>query len=339
MKLAWLVVVLLLGAPTFIACSSDGSSSGGSSGTGGTGTGGTGTGGTGTGGTGTGGTGAVGVDCSQLPTGPFAAQLVPQISFTDGRDIAFDGLGHIAGRRDSEFVLYGADGTENVLADLPGLFHGLRFRANGDLLAAQATGEIIRITPEGATSDYVTHDLGGVSGLYPDLDGNVWYTRPTASIVGRINADLSNDELLTSAEVVSPKHVVYDPGRRVLYVSSAPGVVGHVVIDAQGNPGPMKLAMGGILQTPAALSLDVCGNLYVVDTNGGQIYRFATDAQGALIGEAKPLIDQPPSDILLSQQFGTGQGFSATSLYAISLTGAVYQIDVGVPGAPYPTPG
>ncbi len=79
--------------------------------------------------------------------------------------------------------------------------------------------------------------------------------------------------------------------------------------------------------------------MYVVDAQDGQIYRFLTDAEGAPIGEAKPLLDQPPSDILISQQFGLGQGFSTTSLYAISVTGAVYQIDVGVPGAPYPNPG
>ncbi len=248
LKLLALAGALPLGLPTLISCSSGSSSS--TAGTGGTGQ-------AGTGGAASGGSGGVAVDCTQLPTGPFAAVPMPQLSFAGGEDIAFDGLGHIAGLRDSQFVLYTSDGTEKVLADVPAAsFHGLRFRANGDLLAARVTGELVRITPSGAIDNFVADDLGGIQGLYPDLDGNVWYTRSTASIVGRINADLSNDELLTIAELASPKGVVYDAGRRALFVSGAPGVVGRTVIDAQGNPGPLKLAMGGILQTPIALSLD-----------------------------------------------------------------------------------
>jgi hypothetical protein len=36
-------------------------------------------------------------------------------------------------------------------------------------------------------------------------------------------------------------------------------------------------------------------------------------------------------------QFGSGDGWEPTSLYAIGVGGGLYRVDVGVPGAPYVT--
>jgi hypothetical protein len=84
------------------------------------------------------------------------------------------------------------------------------------------------------------------------------------------------------------------------------------------------------------MTMDVCGNLYVVDNSPlSKIYRLKLDASGAPIGSAQAIASF--SGNVANAQFGSGPGFSTTSLYAAGFPGDVWQIDVGVEGAAVPT--
>jgi hypothetical protein len=72
-----------------------------------------------------------------------------------------------------------------------------------------------------------------------------------------------------------------------------------------------------------------------VDQGNSRLYRFTLDAAGALVGEPELLANFPQN--VANAQFGSGTGFNPNSLYAAGNPGVVYEVPVGVPGAPVPT--
>ncbi|MCA9711524.1 MAG: gluconolactonase, partial [Myxococcales bacterium] len=77
--------------------------------------------------------------------------------------------------------------------------------------------------------------------------------------------------------------------------------------------------------------------LYVVDQGNSALWRVLLDEAGAPIGDPEELIAQFPANVA-NAVFGVGAGWDELSLYAAGVPGGVYRVEVGVPGAPYPTP-
>lgn len=280
-------------------------------------------------------TDTAGFDCSTLPPGPlpfeevFAAGTV----FDGSEDIAFDGQGHLAGKSGAEVRLVSPDGT--VVDDWPdpGGTYGLRFRANGELLAAKyANGEIRIVNGAGP----LVTMAGGVNGLYPDFDDNVWFTN--GSSVRRINPDGSVDAIVTgNPEAASTNGVVLDPTRGLLFYSNyGPGLIRSVVIDGDGSPGVVSMVASIPNAFIDGLSMDACGNLYAMDQGSATLYRVWLDEAGVAVGMPEELAQFPTN--VANAVFGRGPGFDEHSLYAAGIPGGVYRVEVGVPGAPYPTP-
>src|SRR5690606_16739354 len=97
-----------------------------------------------------------GVDCAALPAGPLSAELVLS-GFDGSEDLAFDGLGHVAGKSGDGVVLLDAGGTSTPLASPVPQAYGLRYLVGGDLVVALPNaGKLLRITPGGVISDLVT---------------------------------------------------------------------------------------------------------------------------------------------------------------------------------------
>jgi hypothetical protein len=82
--------------------------------------------------------------------------------------------------------------------------------------------------------------------------------------------------------------------------------------------------------------MDACGHLYVVDQGKSDLYRVKLDAAGAAAG-AQELMASFPQNVA-NAQFGSGAGWDAKSLYVAGNPGVVYELAVGVGGAPVPTP-
>lgn len=275
-----------------------------------------------------------GVDCDALAPGPLAAEVVfePGDVFDGSEDIAFDGQGHMVGKNGNGIVAVDAAGVEVDSWSDTGGTYGLRYRASGDLLAAKYMSGQIRIVQSG---DTLVGMIGGVNGLYPDFDGNVWFTN--FSEVQRINPDDSIDSIVAGPDGGSANGVVFDPDRSLLfYTNYGPGLVRSVEIGGDGSPGTISM----VASVPGAnldgLSMDACGNLYVVDQGGSALYRVFLDAAGAAIGDPEPLVDPFPANVA-NAVFGAGEGWDELSLYAAGVPGGVYRVEIGVPGAPYPT--
>lgn len=308
--------------------STSSSSGGGSGGAGGmSGTGGAG----GAGGAGGGATAA----CDMIKPGPIEPTLVFEV-FDGSEDLAFDGKGKIAAKNKTNLILVDSMGTATPLAMNIPQAYGLRYRPDGYLVAALPNdSKVIEISPQGVAADYAT-GLIGANGLYPDFDGNVWMTEIGAGRVSRINADKSVDIIVQGPNAAGANGVVYDANRKMLfYTNYGQGRIRSVDMSAGGNAMPQEVITIANAKLDGLL-MDACGHLYVVDQGNSRLYRIQLDAAGAPLG-AEELLAETQKNIA-NAQFGSGPGFDPMKIYATGNPGALYSIDVGVPGAPVPVP-
>jgi streptogramin lyase len=336
MKTLPLGFVALLG---IVACGDD-TSSGGSPSTGGAGAGGDGNGGSmmvsggaggigasgaeGGGGSTTGGGGSGGSPaCAGLPMGRVPATAVYS-DFQGSEDLAFDGDGGLVAKNGGNLVRIDASLTPTTFAPLSGTVYGLRFAPNGDLFAARPqAGTVVKVV--GGTVTTLAMELGGPNGVHVDSAGNVWVTEFGGGTVIRL--DPAGNETVIASGVDNPNGVILDETRNLLFFTEYSA--GRVLkVDPAGGTPTEIVEINGALD---GLELDVCGNLYVVDNQGGRVFRIDLDADANLIGE--PVLLADVQDNIANAQFGRGPGWNATSLYAAGDAGTVYEIPVGV-GAP-----
>ena len=267
-----------------------------------------------------------GFACASLPTGPITP--TPTITAFDGsEDLAFDGKGHIAGKKGAKVVLIDANGIESPLADVTDNVFGLRYAKTGSLIAAvYSSGKLIEITPAGQVSDYASGFVVP-NGVFPDDGGNVWVTETTGSRVSRVNPDKSVTTIVPSAP--SANGVVLDTTRGLLFFTNY-GAGKLLRVDPAGASMPVEVTsiMGAKLD---GLVMDVCGNVYAMDQGNSRMYRVDLDASGDSIGDPKLLAHFPQN--VANAQFGSGPGFHTDSLYVAGTPGTVYELPVGVSGA------
>ena len=287
----------------------------------------------------TGDTDTAGFDCTTVPAGPFAAERilmdVPFQTFAEGgaEDLGFDGQGHIAARgQGNAYLLVSADGTFEEFANDSDDTYGLRFLANGDVVAAAyQAGEILRVTPDGNVSTFAD-GVGGVNGLFPDSMGGVWYTN--FAEVGYITADGNDISVISPASAANG--IFFDEARQIVFFTNyQSGALRKAdLVDGLAQD-PVDL--GEIPGAPDGITLDICGNLYVNDQGGSDMYRLLLDDTAMPVGEPELLVEGGFPTNVANAQFGSGDGWEPTSLYAIGGGGGLYRVDVGVPGAPYVT--
>lgn len=270
-------------------------------------------------------------DCDNLPAGPIAATLATD-TFSGSEDFAFDGSGGIIGKDGGSIIRVTAGGDETTVAELAQGAYGLRYGESGDLFVALPNQGTLKRVSGGQVLDVVT-GLAGPNGVYPDFDGNIWVTEFGGNRVIRVNPDETTDTIASGAGVSQPNGVVLDDARGILFFTNySQGRVNRVDPEG-GTPELVGEVDGAALD---GLVLDACGNLYTVDNAGNAVYRLALDEDGALVGEPELIADLPEN--VANAQFGSGAGWNATSLYVGGSPGSIYEIPIGVPGAPVPTP-
>lgn len=280
-------------------------------------------------------TDTAGVDCTAIAPGPLAFEMVfaPNDVFDGSEDAVFDGQGNLVGKNGNDVLLVAADGSVTDTLPDQGPAYGLRYRANGDLLAAKYQIGEIRIVQSG---DALVSMAGGVNGLWPDLDGNVWFTN--FSSVRRVNADDSVDDIVTGADATTANGVLFDPDRSLLFFTNyGIGLVRSVEIQGDGTPGAVSMVAALPGTAPDGLNMDACGNLYVVDQGSAALHRVFLDEAGAAIGDPELLVEEFPSNVA-NAVWGSGDGWDPVSLYAAGVPGGIYRVEIGVPGLPAAMP-
>jgi hypothetical protein len=290
--------------------------------------------------------------CENLPMGPLAVEeFLFAGSPLDGNseDLTFSTVGSIIVRNGAELVQLSPAGVVTpvfVEVPLPDTL-GLRWTPAGNVVTASlTTGELLQITPLGD----VTTLWGGLAipnAVYPALDGNVFFTDFSGALAAYIDPTGTTLTELAAGGDEAPQAngIIYDPDRDfVWYVAYGPGLVMRVDVTDLANPGLPQLVAtivseGGVDQVGLdGLSMDECGNLYIVDQNQGDpgsLYRLILDDAGDVVGAPQLLVDVFP-DGVANAQFAQGPGWEAfaTTLFVVGLPGRIFMVDVGVAGAP-----
>ncbi len=267
--------------------------------------------------------------CVGLPTGPITPTLVTD-QFSGSEDLAFDGSGGIVAKSGNQIVRVDASDQVTDIAQLNQTAYGLRYGSNGDLFVAlPQAGRLVRVSG-GNVTDVVTN-LSGPNGVYPDFDGNIWVTEFGGGRVIRV--DSGGNTTTIAQNLNSPNGVVLDDTRNLLFFTGYSQGRLFRVDPAGGTPVEVGQISGAALD---GLVLDVCGNVYAVDQGNSDLYRFNLDGAGALVGQPELLASFPTN--VANAQFGSGTGWNATSLYVAGNPGDVYELPVGVAGAPVPAP-
>lgn len=278
-----------------------------------------------------GGGGSGPVDCNNLPAGPIAATLATA-AFSGSEDFAFDGSGGLVGKDGGSIVRVDAQDNKTTVATLAAGAFGLRYGLEDLFVALPQGNKLVRVSG-GEVTDVAT-GLTGANGVYPDFDGNIWVTEFGGNRVTKVLAsDGTKTTVAMGAGVSQPNGVVLDDVRGVLFFTNYSAGQVMRVDPAGGTPQLVGSVPNAALD---GLVLDACGNLYAVDNGGNDLYRLNLDEAGALVGEAELMAQLPTS--VANAQFGSGPGWSPTSLYVGGGTGSIYEVPVGVGGAPVPIP-
>lgn len=278
------------------------------------------------------GTTGPGIDCTALPAAPFEPEEI-FMPFAGSEDLGFDGAGGLAAKNGGNVRVIDATGEEIASYSDMGSAYGLRYRADGRILVAHyMAGTVAAIDTSDGSSTNVLTGAGGVNGLFPDSSNQVWFTN--GGSVGRLSADDMPTPIVSGPDASGANGVYYDEAREILFWTNySAGTIRSMPIAADGEPGPVDL-VATIDQTALdGLEMDACGNLYVVHQQGNEIWRVFLDEAGAMVGEPEMILTDALASNIANAQFGEGEGWDETSLYATGNPGVVYRVPVGVPGA------
>ena len=263
--------------------------------------------------------------CSTLPSGPLKATVIAT-GLAGSEDFAFDGQGSLVARQNAAVVRLDAQAKVTSLVNSLPSSYGLRRMPDGAFLVAlPQSGKLVRIDPDGSVADFAT-GLGSPNGLDVDGQGRVWVTEFGKGAIRRIDPDGKQAVVVTGAK--SPNGVVFDGKRkRLFYTHYGEGKVRSVALDDQGDavgaPDDVAVIAGSALD---GLTLDVCRHLYAVDQKGSKVYRLRLDAAGAAEGGPELLATLPKN--VANVQWGEGEGWEPTALYAAGVPGTVFRLDV-----------
>lgn len=281
-------------------------------------------------------------ECDSIFMGPYTvvhATGTPLFPGGGSEDLAMTADGTFVGASGTDLLEVDGDASTSVWATgVPTPILGARFTAQGELLIATHTQGSIQVITQGGTAQLFADGFGMPNGLYPDADGNVWIADLTMNEVVRIDANRNRTTIASGVSATQANGILYDDLRNMVFWSTyGDSQLWRASIDGDGMPGTpvMVVDLDG---TSDGITLDVCGNVYVVDYNGGgssRIDRVFLDEAGELDGQVEEIAG---TDQLVSNcsnaQFGHGFAAYEDHLFVVGPPGNVYLIDLQIQGHP-----
>jgi len=280
-------------------------------------------------------------DCSAIPPIPVSFTTITNV--VSGEDFSFDDEGTLIGMAGGDLFKSTKTAGSTIWISGAGCASGLRTQPNGDVVC-NGSDTLLHFDKETGTKTVAVTGLQYPNGIETDLDGFAYVSEQTAGKVTKINPDTG--ETWTIAEgLSSPNGLTFSPDSKTLYVGSfCGGMIYKIEFDATGQPGaattfitassPEGTAVG-MTGCFDGMGVDACGNVYVCDYGIINVYRISPD--GETIEIAADL--SPPSSWIPNMQWGSGLGgWDDMNLYVADISGAVYEVDLGVPSKyrPYP---
>ena len=279
-----------------------------------------------------------GSDCSQLPAGPFEPKVFAEdLGFTE--DLTFDGMGSLVTWKDGYLAKINGEGvvSESRLSKRLRFAAGTRYAANGNLVVANPLGgKVHQVKPDGTVQTWLKR-VSFPNAIFGSTDGRIFVSASFSDSI----YEYSNGEVRLLAQgglVERPNGLFFDTNRRQLFFNSGFGqgqlTIGRIDFDQNNNTAaPVSLITldnaGG-----DGMTMDSCGNLYIVDNNDDdgtrEIRRFTLDPAGNIIDQA---VIARFEESITNLQFARGPGFNEKTLFVSGFGGTIYSVEIGVTGA------
>jgi SMP-30/Gluconolactonase/LRE-like region len=291
-------------------------------------------------------------DCTTMPELPVVASIVRTVP--GGEDLEFDAHGNLvlAVRGQNALFLIPRKGDQVLLNPDINVIStaGTAVLPNGDIVVADEFSPLIaRVDPSTGQMTPITYGpgIGGCNGLIVGSDGMLYcatyWDGPPTSGVARIDPDTGDAELLYPAAGIDG--ITFAADETYLYFNEGEffgAGTGHLFrapfdgeLGEVEDLGPPLAATQG---TVDGMVSDVCGYVYIATQNlnspecaGSSLVRVAPDNTveiAACLGNGA---------FTPGVAFGSGVGgWEADAAYVIDWYGVVWEVPVGVPGAPLP---
>lgn len=274
-----------------------------------------------------------------------AVKLFEVPSYCEGVVFDHDGKGYISW--DKTLTQFQLDGTHREFA-LTGAPNGHKVLSDGTHLVCDASQHaVLHLDKQGKALPHASHEcdgkpLRGPNDLTPDPQGGFYFTDPGDSgkdkLIGTIHyVDAAGKTHLVASELAFPNGIVLtQDGKRLLVGESQFNRILEYPVIAPGKVGPMKVFANLPKNAsdkwednqPDGMCLDAKGNLYVAHYGMGQVQ--VLDSSGKLL-RSYAVGNKLTSNVAFGgpkhdQLFVTG------AIHADGKPGAVFRLDLGVPG-------
>ena len=207
------------------------------------------------------------------------------------------------------------------------------------VLATSQNGTLLAVDPVTGSQEPLASGLTTRTG-WPSArtGGSTW--RRSAGFL-RVDPDGGDVEVVADLPGNSFDGLTFSPDYTRLYFNEELGQIHYVDFDADGNPGTPRIGAsiplggGGLgIFVLDGMAADACGNLYVVQMSG-TIWRVRVDD-----GTVEEIVNFGGLATIPRRELRDCAGFRVEPDLAVrdhASTGAVYEVDVGVPGKWEPT--
>ncbi|MEQ1501443.1 MAG: SMP-30/gluconolactonase/LRE family protein [Myxococcota bacterium] len=288
----------------------------------------------------TGTTGATGDTAASIPTETLDCSILPEPTLVrfheyvdSSEDFTFDTEGYLWGVSTVTQALIRTplDGVDELMKpNVSSWGRGTRILpGSGDLVVAEPdNGAVIRIDRDTMGVTILAGGFNQPNGIAVRDDGMLFVTQASGRVM-RVDPD-TGEQTLVYATPQSTDGITFDPTFDHLYWDSEAGevIVGELddAGDLVADPTVLTTIVAPILDGMAA---DACGNLYVVDMTG-VIHRVKPDGTDEVYVSVN---SHPNGGFVCAVNFGSGfGGWERDHLYVMSLSGGLFEVDVGIPG-------
>ncbi len=270
-------------------------------------------------------------DCGDLPEPPAAYQWT---ELPPTEDFTFDGDGSMVHCSviDGSFRVTQYDGSfEIIIPSISTWPRGTRFLLDGSVVVANPDiSALQRVTLDGDKTN-LTSTINNPNGVAIRDDGMIYLTSGVGE-VWRVDPESGAGEVVAQL-ATSFDGITFSPSYDTLYVNSEMGQIYAMGVTPEGEVGSLELLTEldlGWEDLLDGMTVDMCGNLYVVQM-GGYIWRVTPDGEAEVFIDLVALTGEFCG--LAAVNFGSDAGgWERDHLYVTDLIGGVYEFDVGIPG-------
>lgn len=293
--------------------------------------------------------GSTDFDCDNLPFGPLPITQIATLQQGSPEDLAMTGQGTFVLADGDEFVEMDAEGnTTTWVAGLP--FDedilGIRFDSTGTLYAAMGLNstDLWSFTPAGGQIVFDT-GLQLPNAIHIDSNDQIWISDYFGDSVSVIDPGAGTVDVVVNTQANSANGVFLDEQRGILYWANyGAGQIWSATVDDGVVGAPVGVA--DLEGNSDGITMDECGNLYVVDQGGiagnnpCRIDLIPLNAAGAAAGDAIEIVSAGElGNACANAQFGYGFGDdNDQAMFATGQAGGVFRIEVGLSGYPINLP-